>query len=450
MYERKLASVGFCIALLIPLFAFAQTTSSNGCTPPSFYSFKIAPASLNTPWSLPLLSTIDGPYMVTVTAKGLPTGIELQDQKTTITAGASNTVLHVWILNGAPLQLGTYTINVTAQNTCGGTSTIVTLPINASPTGQGSVCPLGTTGTYPNCSPVAATTTSIIIRPATTTPTTTIVRPSVVVPTNTTLTPVSACFAVQTSLTQGNSGADVLSLQKFLIQNGLLPQSAATGYFGPLTRAAVGQFQAQQGIATSGSETTNGFGMVGPRTRALIAAKCGSTSSMPTNIPPTQNYTPVTSLPSCPKIPQPVCQNGTVISLGTDQNHCSLGSVCQSTQPIRPDGYVCPNVSSPTCSSGSQIFLGYDAYGCSLGYQCQQLVCPIIPQITCPAGQTIVTGPDANGCATVSYCVGASTPAPTSSSCPAILQGFPTCGVGQSPQTLKDLNGCTLGYYCSQ
>jgi peptidoglycan hydrolase-like protein with peptidoglycan-binding domain len=61
----------------------------------------------------------------------------------------------------------------------------------------------------------------------------------------------------------GSTGADVFSLQQLLDQQGLLSASP-TGYFGPLTQAAVAQFQTAHNLEAVGS--------VGPLTRAALDA----------------------------------------------------------------------------------------------------------------------------------------------------------------------------------
>src|SRR3990167_8985799 len=67
------------------------------------------------------------------------------------------------------------------------------------------------------------------------------------------------------SLTSGLSGADVKTLQTQLIAKGYLSASA-TGYFGPLTLAAVKKFLCDNTIVCSGSS----YGIVGPRTQAVL------------------------------------------------------------------------------------------------------------------------------------------------------------------------------------
>lgn len=67
----------------------------------------------------------------------------------------------------------------------------------------------------------------------------------------------------------GVSGSDVTALQQALVAEGYLPSGKATGYFGPLTEAAVKKFQCDREIACSGEQ---GYGVYGPATQARMAA----------------------------------------------------------------------------------------------------------------------------------------------------------------------------------
>jgi peptidoglycan hydrolase-like protein with peptidoglycan-binding domain len=61
---------------------------------------------------------------------------------------------------------------------------------------------------------------------------------------------------------------DVKMLQECLKYLGIFPSNVdSTGYFGAVTKKAVEQFQLREGIATPG---VDGFGRVGPRTRAVL------------------------------------------------------------------------------------------------------------------------------------------------------------------------------------
>lgn len=70
-------------------------------------------------------------------------------------------------------------------------------------------------------------------------------------------------------LQEGMSGADVSALQSFLAADPTIyPQGLVTGYFGPLTFAAVSNFQARSGISA--------VGRVGPITLASINSIMGA------------------------------------------------------------------------------------------------------------------------------------------------------------------------------
>ncbi|MDB5224531.1 MAG: protein of unknown function with transrane region [Candidatus Adlerbacteria bacterium] len=84
------------------------------------------------------------------------------------------------------------------------------------------------------------------------------------------------------SLDMGATGSDVTSLQTFLAADvSLYPEGLVTGYFGSLTRAAIQRFQAKNGIVSSGTAASTGYGRVGPSTMAAINAQMsgGSTSN---------------------------------------------------------------------------------------------------------------------------------------------------------------------------
>ncbi len=77
------------------------------------------------------------------------------------------------------------------------------------------------------------------------------------------------------SLRQGSTGDDVTALQNFLKAQGtdIYPEGLVTGFYGPLTRGAVEQFQLKHGIITS--ENDPGAGYAGPRTREKINTLLG-------------------------------------------------------------------------------------------------------------------------------------------------------------------------------
>jgi len=99
----------------------------------------------------------------------------------------------------------------------------------------------------------------------------------------------SGCPALTRSLKLGMSGADVSALQTFLARNSsIYPEGQVTGYFGALTQAAVQRFQTQYSIVSSGSPSTTGYGLVGPRTIAAIGSVCAGGGASTTGNPNAQ------------------------------------------------------------------------------------------------------------------------------------------------------------------
>jgi len=144
------------------------------------------------------------------------------------------------------------------------------------------------------------------------------------------------CLSLARALSLGSRGDDVRELQKFLIAAKLLASDSATGYFGPLTEAAVQRFQTLQDLVSSGGPATTGFGFVGPKTREAILKSCakyggGHTSS------------------ACPKPPSAPLSGGCAGTWkkGSDANGCFTGYQCvlsslpnQAPPPAQPSQTV--------------------------------------------------------------------------------------------------------------
>ena len=111
----------------------------------------------------------------------------------------------------------------------------------------------------------------------------------------------------------GMSGSDVGSLQTFLAADPTIyPQGRVTGYFGFLTKSAVSNFQARNGIAS--------IGRVGPQTLAAINAQMNGNTSLDMRAPTISNVTLRTT------------QNSATIGWSTDE--MANGIVYFSTQPL--------------------------------------------------------------------------------------------------------------------
>ncbi len=93
------------------------------------------------------------------------------------------------------------------------------------------------------------------------------------------------------TLQPDSEGDDVKSLQQFLAQDPTIyPEARITGYFGSLTRAAVGRWQLAHSIVSD--QNADGFGIAGPKTRAAILERIntGSTkSNTPITLPIQEN-----------------------------------------------------------------------------------------------------------------------------------------------------------------
>ena len=73
----------------------------------------------------------------------------------------------------------------------------------------------------------------------------------------------AAAVTITSQLGLGNRGTNVTELQRFLGTNSMIyPSNLVTGYFGPLTREAVIQFQISHNLP--------GVGRVGPQTLAVL------------------------------------------------------------------------------------------------------------------------------------------------------------------------------------
>lgn len=83
------------------------------------------------------------------------------------------------------------------------------------------------------------------------------------------------CPLISRTLRRGASGSDVTRLQQFLARDpSVYPEGQVTGFFGALTETAVKKFQCKNQIVCDGSPDSTGYGVVGPRTAAILALQC--------------------------------------------------------------------------------------------------------------------------------------------------------------------------------
>ncbi len=137
------------------------------------------------------------------------------------------------------------------------------------------------------------------------------------------------CPVIGRTLSIGVRGDDVRQLQRFLMNEGELLSDYLTGYFGPLTQAAVGSWQRVRGIVTS-DEAGSGWGVVGPRTRAAITATCGGSvpSAPSTGNPPSTATTSSNAIAQCRIVLQPAISCATAWQGLRGSNGCVSSWYC--------------------------------------------------------------------------------------------------------------------------
>ena len=141
----------------------------------------------------------------------------------------------------------------------------------------------------------------------------------------------AAHAAVSTQMGIGSTGGDVTRLQTYLAANPeLYPSGLITGYFGLLTQAGVQRFQAAQGIVSSGTPATTGYGRVGPMTMARLNQLMDLVGNQSSNI------VPVVGAPS-------VQYGRNVATVTWSTNELTTGQVYFDTTTIRADEATGPN-----------------------------------------------------------------------------------------------------------
>jgi len=138
----------------------------------------------------------------------------------------------------------------------------------------------------------------------------------------------TAQASITSSLDLGSTGTQVTELQTYLATNATIyPERLVTGYYGALTEAAVQRFQVAQGIVTSGTPASTGYGRVGPTTMARINALNNGTP-ISTNTP--WDSVPVIGTPS-------VSRSNTTATFTWSTNEVTTGQVFWSAMPITSD-----------------------------------------------------------------------------------------------------------------
>lgn len=136
----------------------------------------------------------------------------------------------------------------------------------------------------------------------------------------------SASAMITSQLDFGDQNGEVTELQTYLATNAnIYPSGLVTGYFGALTQAGVQRFQAAQGIVSSGSPSTTGYGRVGPTTMARINSLLGSAPG-----PIYWDTVPVLSAAT-------VQPGQTTVTISWTTNEPTQGQVYWATTPLQFD-----------------------------------------------------------------------------------------------------------------
>jgi len=82
------------------------------------------------------------------------------------------------------------------------------------------------------------------------------------------------------NIQKGSKGNDVKKVQELMAQDpSIYPEGITSGYFGSLTEVAVKRFQCKYNVVCNGSPASTGYGVVGPKTRAMFESVYGDNGS---------------------------------------------------------------------------------------------------------------------------------------------------------------------------
>ena len=183
------------------------------------------------------------------------------------------------------------------------------------------------------------------------------------------LIPSLAFASFDTNLGYGNFGSDVLSLQQFLNSHGFTIAESGPGspgnesdYFGSLTRAALAEFQAANGITPSA-------GYFGSLTRAKANALMGGSAPVSSAIPSDSNGSATASLDSLlAQIQQLQKQLAALIRANNDSQGVNVEVTSPQSCPPGNTGTY-PNCSQPT--TPIKVSCPYETVSmiCAIGYK---------------------------------------------------------------------------------
>lgn len=147
------------------------------------------------------------------------------------------------------------------------------------------------------------------------------------------------CPSLSQTLRAGNRDTStvppgqVSELQRFLSAYYMVaPSSLVTGYFGTLTQTYVRLFQCEKLQICSGSESSTGYGSVGPQTRTAIAASCGTATPASASTTPSATVSTTASTATGASTSNASCQIGTYSN--TSQDVAGIIQQCLNDAPV--------------------------------------------------------------------------------------------------------------------
>ena len=213
-------------------------------------------------------------------------------------------------------------------------------------------------------------------------------------------------------LTDAKTNGEVSKLQQFLAQDKTIyPEGLVTGYFGSLTQKAMQRWQARNGIVSSGSPATTGYGVVGPKTRAKLQAITFSSSTAPLTPtpppplpPPSPSITPIRlPIPTISSLQPTSGPIGTTVTI-TGSGFTSTGNTVNFG-----NGVIQKNVSSFDGKTVTFTIPSYISPYCPPQMFCSAVVYPVNP------GSYNVSVTNGNGTSnSLSFIVTSNVPAVTS------------------------------------
>jgi peptidoglycan hydrolase-like protein with peptidoglycan-binding domain len=212
-------------------------------------------------------------------------------------------------------------------------------------------------------------------------------------------TPAPGCVILSSNLHRGSvdfsSNGDVTKLQTFLSTKGYFSYPPV-GIFGPLTRAAVQQFQRSNGISATG--------YVGPITKGVIqSTSCGT----PTPIPPVMSMGIDSISPASGAVGTTV--NVTGYGFTSDNTILFSGGAIRNIPVTSGAGVMCM-LNATNCRSGLRQTLTFTIPS-SIGPNCPPgSMCPMWMRLVTPGDYTVAVN-NANGTSnTVTFTVTSTTP----------------------------------------